>query len=296
MWSLSILGLVWGLMAGSESPALECAFEYLYPDRSQVVFRLESPVELVGLRKGKRLVAYLLVDQDDRIRLVSFDLPGCGDPGDRVLGTRMERSGGLVLSDYVAPGEVPFLARRLSLAPDLVIHVVLTWGRMPERLFEKFADPENPEYWPDSAAGYDHSPVVFYSYFLRESGKSVELLHKEDHGTGFIEFDFVDATGDGKKEAVLTAVTWVINRRMQIWRIDSQGRVSRVPLPVREVEYAYPKLHPASPLEPPKITTTKSWRDGNLSFDQYGTWKWDEQRQAFVLRHTVTEQRRLVEP
>lgn len=296
MQSLLMLGWVCGQVAGSLGAGLECPVDYLYPGRSEVVFRLEDPLETEGLRKGKHAVSYLLVDQDDQIRLVSFDLPGCGNLADRVLGTRVQRSGRLVLAEHVAGGEVPFLARRLSLAAELVIHVVLTWGRMPERLFEKYADPTSPDFWPDTAMGYGLSRVVFYVYFLRESETSVELLQKEDHGTGFVEFEFVDATGDGKKEAVLTGSTWGVNRRMRIWKVDSLGRVTRLAVPLEEVEYADPRLQPASPLEPPKIITTRSWRELEVSFDQFGTWVWNEERQQFVLRHTVTEQRRQVGP
>jgi hypothetical protein len=275
---------------------LACPVRNLFPERSNVVVE----------RKEKNYTWYLIVDQDDRVRCISVRPPGCELGMDKSLGVAIERSGSLTLASYVAADEVPFFARRLSVSPEIVVHFVLTWGPMTESLVERRSDPNAPGYWPTIARDYRHSDVVLYLYLLRETGSSVELLLKEDQGTeggdaagtirGFIDLDFVDATGDGTREAVLSWRNNPTERRLRIWRINADGGVSRLSLPA-EVEHRNPVLRPGDDLGlSPRIATTRRERRDEATMIWRYEYGWEDGRGEFVLKHSSAEECRMVRP
>ncbi len=180
---------------------------------------LQNSYGLVGLDMSKQTViaertsrggvrTILAVDADDVIHEIGIGLPDTKRDAviEANLGSRVTNSGSVDLSQVLPKDRVAALARRVSLADGLTIHVVIAWG------FSQY---------PDILLLYAHL------YVFREQHGQIKQVVAEELGTTLGQVVVEDINHDGRVE-ILAASTENAVESMNIWQIQPEGAVTKI--------------------------------------------------------------------
>lgn len=198
-----------GLIVAGDQPSAFSGYRVIFHDRRPRSFNSAPGVEFHN--------SVLLVDRDKRIKLALFDEPQVAgrrlDPArSRVLGQDMSKLYPVDIAPYIRNREVVFRWHRVTIAPAIRTHIILTWTSSSKTL-------------PYGML----SPISFVLYILNETQGRMKVVFRETQGVEFRDLTVDDINQDGRMDIVLSGTTGPRGHWMRLWRVRENGSVERIP-------------------------------------------------------------------
>jgi hypothetical protein len=250
--------------------------------QERVVYRYQRLME--STRVSAKTNFLMLVDRDDNIKLLTCPTlqsapEQCRLAPPVLLGQAVHASGRLRLDKLMRANEVAFEARRVTVADEVTVHVVLAWGPPNEELQRR-------------EVLYGAFPKALFLYVFRETSGRAVLEIREDLESELVSFRFDDLNGDGLQE-IFVASHFYRAFGARLWQIAADGRVH----PLKFVYEGYdPTLMAPDRTGSRQIHTHSIDNLGDKLVTTDYLYRWDQQKHAYVLDHKATSETTYPEP